>query len=164
MTKICKKCLESKGLTDFYPNRRICKACIKKRWKERYHSEPILRAKHNSYCNNWASKNQDKLRANHLKRSVKAKQKVFYHYSKGAMACACCGENHFEFLSIDHIGGGGNYHRRKLLGKSGTMFYDWLIKQGFPTGYQVLCFNCNQADGNFGACPHKGGTIYTAYL
>ena len=29
----------------------------------------------------------------------------------------------------------------------------WLIKNDFPPGYQVLCFNCNYAKTAFGKCP-----------
>ncbi len=75
--------------------------------------------------------------------------------------CACCGESHSEFLSIDHINGGGAKHRKSLgiLG-GGTNFYKWLKKEGFPQGeYQLLCHNCNQALGAYGYCPHKGKSI-----
>lgn len=44
------------------------------------------------------------------------KLKVLDHYSNGTMVCACCGEKNIEFLTIDHIDGGGHTHR-KLLGK-----------------------------------------------
>jgi len=27
--------------------------------------------------------------------------------------------------------------------------------QGYPTGFRVLCHNCNQAIGLYGYCPHK---------
>jgi len=32
--------------------------------------------------------------------------------------------------------------------------YRWLKKQGYPKGYQVLCFNCNFASA-WGVCPHQ---------
>ena len=44
-------------------------------------------------------------------------------------------------LSIDHIKGGGNRHRDKL-GNDGSGVYRWLKKENYPTGYQVLCMNC----------------------
>ena len=75
------------------------------------------------------------------------------HYSGGSPKCACCGESMFEFLSIDHIGGGGKAHRKKIGGSS--YLYSWLERNGFPEGFQVLCHNCNQAIGIFGYCPHK---------
>ena len=77
---------------------------------------------------------------------------VLSYYSKGKLKCNCCGEMTYEFLSIDHIIGGGGKHRRLLRGRN---FYLWLVKENFPKGYQVLCHNCNQAKGLYGKCPHQ---------
>lgn len=68
--------------------------------------------------------------------------------------CACCGETQFEFLSIDHIDGGGTKHREQEHIR-GTGIIDWLLKHGLPDGFQVLCHNCNQAKGYYGKCPHQ---------
>ena len=84
---------------------------------------------------------------------MRLRQKVWDGY--GGAICKCCGESHKEFLCIDHINGGGLQHRRYIGVRSGLAFYRWLIKEGFPSGYQVLCFNCNQAKGFSGYCPHK---------
>jgi len=85
------------------------------------------------------------------------KIKVIEHYSNGTMQCNCCGEKHIEFLSIDHIDCG-----RLIYGKNKrpNKYYSLqlclnLIKNNFPEGYQVLCFNCNCAKGSFGECPHE---------
>ena len=64
--------------------------------------------------------------------------------------CACCGESEIKFLSIDHINGGGTKHRKEV-----GNIPEWLIKNNFPKGFQVLCHNCNQAKGFYGVCPHK---------
>ena len=83
------------------------------------------------------------------------KYKALSHYCDNDIPpkCACCGETHIEFLTIDHIHGGGRKHREEVgFGKS---FYRWLIKNNFPKGFQVLCYNCNCAKGHFGYCPHK---------
>ena len=69
--------------------------------------------------------------------------------------CVCCGETIIEFLTIDHINGGGTKHRKEVVG---GRLYDWLIKNNFPEGYQILCMNCNMAEGIFGGCPHKRNT------
>jgi len=83
------------------------------------------------------------------------KKLVISHYSSNTMKCACCGESHYEFLTIDHIiGGDGKKHREKV-GRSDT-FYLWLIKNNFPEGYQVLCWNCNKSKGIHEFCSHKG--------
>lgn len=80
------------------------------------------------------------------------KMKVFEHYGGRPPKCACCGEKTVQFLSIDHINGGGNRHRKEIgVGKS---MYPWIVRNGFPEGFQILCFNCNMAKGFFGSCPH----------
>ena len=65
-------------------------------------------------------------------------------------ACACCQETTYEFLTIDHINGGGRQHRISLNGN----FYRWLNRNNFPGGFQVLCYNCNCCKGAYGACVH----------
>ncbi len=70
--------------------------------------------------------------------------------------CACCGEDHVEFLGIDHIDGKGAEHRRALGIKGGTPMYRWLRDHGYPKdNFQLLCHNCNQARGFYGYCPHE---------
>jgi hypothetical protein len=84
----------------------------------------------------------------------KLRHDVLVHYSGGLPTCSCCGEKHDEFLSIDHINGGGTDHRR-MIGSSRTI-YHWLVNNDFPPGFQVLCMNCNFAKGRaYGNCPHK---------
>ena len=65
--------------------------------------------------------------------------------------CSCCGENRSEFLSIDHINGNGNQHRKQIVGK----IYPWLKRNKFPPGFQVLCHNCNMSKEWNSICPHK---------
>jgi hypothetical protein len=79
------------------------------------------------------------------------KQRVITAYGG---ACECCGEFYFEFLTIDHINGQGRVDRKAK--GSGSGFYAWLEKNGFPKeGYRLLCINCNFAIGKYGHCPHK---------
>jgi hypothetical protein len=82
---------------------------------------------------------------------------VLTHYGGNPPKCACCGESHIEFLSIDHIKGGGNKHRKSLSGN--REIYRWLIKNNFPEGFQILCHNCNLSKGFYGYCPHKEGIV-----
>ena len=89
-----------------------------------------------------------------VKHQVKMKMEVLFHYGGDPPRCACCGEMLLEFLSIDHIFGGGYQHRKKL-GLNGSSLYHWLIKNKFPEGYRVLCFNCNMSLGFYGYCPHE---------
>jgi hypothetical protein len=97
----------------------------------------------------WVKRNNERKR-----REFKRYRKTVMHHYGGAK-CACCGERTFEFLSIDHINGGGNKHRKeaKLSGKG---IYRWLVKNGFPEGFRVLCHNCNFSIGAYGYCPHGG--------
>lgn len=89
-------------------------------------------------------RNQDRCRA-----------QVFEAY--GGYKCNCCGENERMFLSIDHINNDGAVERKS--GKyngGGSAFYNWLRKNGFPQGYQVLCMNCQFGKHkNGGVCPHQ---------
>jgi len=57
------------------------------------------------------------------------------------------------FLSLDHIDDNGSEHRRQVGKKK---MYQWAKDNGFPGGFQVLCFNCNLGrQVNGGVCPHK---------
>jgi hypothetical protein len=80
------------------------------------------------------------------------KVEIFNKY--GGPRCKCCGETIFDFLTLDHIKGGGTAHRREI-DRAGTTFYSWLKKNHFPKGYRVLCMNCNLAIGHTGECPHE---------
>lgn len=84
----------------------------------------------------------------------RARWEALDYYSNGTFACACCGETTIEFLSIDHINGGGNKQRTELK-MFGNNFTLWLRRKKFPVGFQVLCHNCNQAKGYYVECPHK---------
>ena len=70
--------------------------------------------------------------------------------------CACCGETRTEFLSVDHVDGGGGILRRAVLypNAGSRVFYDWVIGDGFPDNIRVLCCNCNMSVGFSGYSPH----------
>ena len=81
---------------------------------------------------------------------------AIFVYSNGEIKCKCCGESNIRFLTIDHIEGRGNVHRKDILNTpSGTEFYSWIVKNKFPPGYQVLCWNCNCAKKQYKICPHN---------
>ena len=142
--KRCYECSESKALSYFYKSKcrsdgvqSICKKCSYNRF--------IL----------WRDKNKEKYKA---KIRIACKRR---HIEKRKMAieayggvCSCCGEYRYEFLSIDHIHGGGSKHK-KLVG-CGSTFYRWLWKNKYPKNdFRLLCHNCNQAIGYYGLCPHE---------
>ena len=97
----------------------------------------------------WYKKNKKKIHQYRQKRRLK----VLEHYGGKPPKCACCGETILQFLTIDHINGGGRKEFKKV--GYGTAFYSYLIKNNFPEGLQVLCYNCNTAKGFYGKCPHK---------
>ena len=69
------------------------------------------------------------------------KTRVIHHYSNGLMKCANCPFADMRALSIDHVNNDGNKHRKQLA-KQKKVMYNWLISQGYPPGFQVLCMNC----------------------
>lgn len=73
-------------------------------------------------------------------RHLLLKAEVLKHYGNGRLACVKCGEDRLACLSIDHIDGGGNIHR-KIIARSSGAFYKWLKDKGYPRGYQTLCMN-----------------------
>lgn len=85
-------------------------------------------------------------------RRRRIKALVIQHYGG---RCVCCGEDIIEFLSIDHIGQDGSLQKRRHGIKGGTEFYCWIIKNNFPEGFRVLCYNCNKAIALYGICPHS---------
>ena len=72
--------------------------------------------------------------------NLELKKEVLSHYSKN-LSCVNCNESELEFLAIDHITSRKSVGHSRTFGS--TAIYRWLKKQGFPSGYQVLCHNCN---------------------
>lgn len=121
------------------PGKRRCKFCIRKATKK--------------YA---ARSNAERIRQNAMtrERASALKQEVYAAY--GGYRCACCGETHEEFLTVDHVKGDGKKHRLEVgSGGRGFALYRWLKRHKFPEGFQILCMNCNFALGHSGYCPHK---------
>lgn len=137
----CTACKIVKPLDDFYQDKSTtngigytCKLCARKS------------------LDAWIAANPERARQASRNNVLKRRMAVLKHYGGDPPKCACCGESTYQFLSIDHVNGGGNRHRRE---KRGNTLFTWLIKEGFPPGYQILCHNCNQAKGYYGVCPHQ---------
>ena len=113
---------------------------------KKYRAIPKNRDKHRKISRDWARKNKVRTRAYTRERRLKC----LLSYSNNKVECNCCGESTLEFMSIDHINGGGYKHKKSI----GGDMYGWLIRNNFPKGFQVLCHNCNLAKGFYGACPH----------
>jgi len=80
--------------------------------------------------------------------------------------CACCGESHPYFLTLEHINGDSSKHfygrkDMKPAHREQSNTYVELRKarrSGWDrTQYEVLCINCNFAKGHYGQCPHRTG-------
>lgn len=93
-------------------------------------------------------KNKKNYNEKNLARYHNLRRKFFEMYGN---QCACCGENHYMFLSLDHINGGGNKHRGE---SSSYKIYGQAVKTYQPDKYQVLCYNCNFAKSDDKECPH----------
>ena len=123
----------------------------KKAWKKAYDQKPEVKqkAKERRKVYYWAHREAEAERQRNWfwkpyhqrERQQLIKTAVLMHYSNpiGSTVCNNCGEQDIEVLCLDHVKGGGNKHRRII----GSAYYDWIIKTGYPEGYQVLCYNCN---------------------
>lgn len=123
------------------------------------------REKHPDYDKTRYQKNKDRIddvhenwllqHPNYQKSELQKKRLlVLIHYGGNPPKCACCGESELDFLTVDHIYGGGSKIRRETK-MYGSSFYRWLIENNFPEGYRVLCCNCNWGcRRNNGVCSH----------
>ncbi len=110
------------------------------------------REKNRLYNRAYRKRNKEKLnergRTYSKKKRLEHKLTVVERYGG---SCNCCSENNVFFLTVDHIGGNGRKHRMT----TGGNMWRWLVRNDFPTGFQILCFNCNSGRYlNGGVCPH----------
>lgn len=167
--KRCKTCGQVKPVTDFYRGtgypdgyRARCKACCGKDTRTRRaenHDVALERDARYREENRelirerglrWWRENKDQQAEYQRRYSSELLAEVLAHYGT---TCACCGST--DWPTIDHINGDGGEHRRELFGTdkaAGRQFYRWLIRNGFPDGYQTLCFPCNSSKGRTGGC------------
>ena len=173
LTKICKRCNKELDYSNFSRNKNFkddyssyCKKCNSKYYQENkeLYQEHIkehkkeywrrnkkqIQERRREYNKKYRKINKEKNQEYLKNYRLIVKKRILEHYG---VKCTCCGETRIEFLTIDHINGGGNKHRKEIGG--GSKIYNWLIKNNFPEGFQVLCFNCNCAKSFSGYCPHK---------
>jgi len=84
---------------------------------------------------------------------------VFAWYSLGEFRCACCGEDDYRALTLDHVVPLRN-HRRRGRGVTWKQVY----RDGFPDGFQVLCANCNLMKHDNDHCPHQDDPLPWPFL
>jgi hypothetical protein len=155
MQRRCKACGVEKDVDEFYVNnpstgtrKRICKDCFLEQQRERRRANPGV---HYGITRRWKLENIERVREinriSDTKRRQERRRDVIEHY--GAK-CSCCGEDLYEFLTIDHIDGRTGRH----VGANSAQVIAFIQEEGYPDGYRVLCWNCNCAVGIFGYCPH----------
>lgn len=71
--------------------------------------------------------------------------------------CACCAISDPIFLTLDHVNGDGEAHRRSLGGPNASYaVHEDARREGWPKEkYRVLCWNCNMATRYGRTCPHQ---------
>lgn len=143
---------------DRYQSYRICQECrtkelYTKRWKHAEQGTCLTCGK------NQAKEGKrncqpclDRLYRNGIKRKDRNRQLVLDHYGRKC-SCPNCPTTHEEFLTVDHIDGNGAAHRKEI--GRGAHVYSWLVKNNFPEGFRILCFNCNCVRNTYGYCPHE---------
>jgi hypothetical protein len=94
----------------------------------------------NRTIKNSANQNKSAVRAREYKK--KLKYKVFSYYSNNYLQCNRCGLIGIDNLTLDHINGYGTRHRKATSKTAGHIFYNWIIKNNYPNGFQLLCWNC----------------------
>lgn len=135
-----------------------CASC-----KERsrgYQRKFLNRGKENNMCRLCAVRKPDeglksctKCRTRIRDRKKVVKKEVFAHYGG---RCVFCMESDLRHLTIDHIDGNGAEHRREMQPGGrfcGDTIYSWLKRNDWPTGYQILCWNCNTAKYHYNIDP-----------
>ena len=76
------------------------------------------------------------------RRKDEVKSLVLTHYGDGRLACVRCGFDQLVALTIDHVNDDGHVTRDDDA-RPGCGFYLSLMRDGFPDGFQTLCFCCN---------------------
>jgi hypothetical protein len=111
---------------------------------------PECRAAHAACLREWRDRDPERAKTYQRDWHRQRRETVLEHYGG---RCACCGEDSYEFLALDHANGGGEQHRAEV--GQGSNMIAWIIDNDFPEGFRILCHNCNQAIGYYGACPHE---------
>ncbi len=98
---------------------------------------------HQKHKNDPDYKNRKKLQLRKYRLNLRKKVLSFY---SPKLECVSCGFNDERALVVDHVENNGMIHK-KTINKSGhvspAQVYADIIKNKYPLGYQVLCWNCN---------------------
>jgi hypothetical protein len=79
--------------------------------------------------------------------------------------CACCGEDHPQLLTLEHVSGGRHFYGRRY-GRDGKEYQQSNTyveirrakREGWNrSNWELLCGSCNFSKGHYGQCPHRSG-------
>lgn len=150
--KACSTCEIVKPLADFWRERSKpdgrkarCAACSLISNKTSYDKNPASRVASTA---KWRANNPRRFNAYMAERRQRIKADLVAGYGG---KCTCCGETAIEFLTLEHLHGGGRAHRRS---KDSLAIFNEVIRAGFPKEYTILCMNCNFAKRYGKECPH----------
>jgi hypothetical protein len=139
-TSYCSKCEEAKPVSDFYLEKKKDGTRQPRTWCK--------------LC--WNAYQREYTKTHKFRRRTAAKEyyrRLRIDVIEGyGSRCACCGDTTWEFLTLDHVNGGGNKHRKA--GGSYAPYFD-AIQRNFPPDYRLLCYNCNCSRAFRGYCPHE---------
>lgn len=165
--KICSTCKQNLPVDEFYKTKcakdglhTVCKTCSLSRLHATYEknkSRSIIEIPEFKYCSRCellkhssefsVSKTRKAglgvyCKQCYIEKNAEFKLKILSLL--GGPFCIQCGENEFEFLTIQHKQGGGKKHRLSTSWKG--IFNDILDDGDRQSKYEVLCANCNIAD------------------
>jgi len=101
-----------------------------KRWRE------VNKDKRKEICSKWREANKERINKNVKERRDKLKLIVFDIY--GGAKCNVCGCEDIYKLCVSCV-------NKEILPKHGRNdIYKWLKHQGYPKGFQIICFDCRR--------------------
>lgn len=154
----CPRCKQMKPLIN---NKGICQPCSTARVKEWRQANPEkyrAQGRRRYHMDRDTPQYKAYARIKSQRRVMNLRAQVIEAY--GGAACACCGETQQRFLTIDHVNNDGAAHRRSIGGGSHKV-WAWLKRNNYPSGFQVLCMNCNFGKAqNGGICPHAQNRLH----
>ena len=91
------------------------------------------------------AKNKDKHSEYHKRHNAEKRREVLLHYSNSIdIQCICCETKVMDFLTLDHIDGGGRQHRKNTTNSTVNYLHSLHEQTGkWLEGFQVMCMNCN---------------------
>src|SRR3990172_830566 len=138
--KTCSHCRAVLTCSSFHKDRTTpdglcgwCRSCIKERTYKLRHRPGYLAARRRDALD-WYYGNKERVFRNNRERNRRYRFEALCHYAGNPPQCMCpggCGEHRVEFLTFDHIAGGGKVHRQRT---SNASIGSWLKSHKYPAG------------------------------